>query len=119
MVIKNIASIYGVIVPRFEIYEHTKMTTPLEYAVIKAGIIHITKYLAKYLKGNNIRVNCISLGGILDNQTESFLANYESKYLNKGMLSCKDISGTLVYLLSDLSEYVNGHNVIVDDGFTL
>ncbi len=59
----NISSIYGVIAPRFEIYEGTQMTTPVEYAVIKSSLIHFTKYLAKYLKGKNIRVNSISPGG--------------------------------------------------------
>jgi len=74
----NIASIYGVIAPRFEIYQGTKMTTPVEYAVIKSGVIHMTKYLAEYLKSSNIRVNVISPGGIFDNQHESFLKAYKS-----------------------------------------
>ena len=46
----NIASIYVVISPRFEIYEETEMTTPVEYSVIKSGLIHLTKYISKYLK---------------------------------------------------------------------
>ena len=115
----NISSIYGVIAPRFEIYEGTTMTVPVEYAAIKSGLIHLTKYMAKYFKGENIKVNSISLGGIIDGQPKSFLDNYKSFTLNKGMLEGKDISGTLVYLLTDLSEYVNGQNIIVDDGFTL
>lgn len=115
----NISSIYGVIAPKFEIYENTLMTTPVEYAAIKAGLIHLTKYMAKFFKGANIRVNAISLGGIEDKQPESFLKLYNKYCLNKGMLENSDISGTLIYLLSDLSEYVNGQNIIVDDGFTL
>lgn len=47
----NIASIYGVIAPRFEIYEGTSMTMPVEYAVIKSSLIHLTRYMSKYLKG--------------------------------------------------------------------
>ncbi len=117
--IVNISSIYGVIAPRFEIYDDTIMTTPVEYAAIKSGLIHLTKYMAKYFKGKNIRVNNISLGGLEDKQPESFLEAYKSHCLNKGMLDAKDISGTLVYLLSDLSEFVNGQNIVVDDGFTL
>lgn len=117
--IVNIASIYGVIAPRFEIYNGTTMTMPVEYAVIKAGVIHLTKYLAKYLKGKNIRVNCISPGGIFDNQPENFLARYRNYCLNKGMLNKSDINGTLVFLLSDMSKFINGQNIIVDDGFTL
>ena len=115
----NLASIYGVVAPRFEIYNNTQMTNPVEYAAIKSGLIHITKYMAKYFKGKNIRVNTITLGGIEDKQPETFLKAYKEFCLNKGMLDAKDISGTVLYLLSDLSEIVNGPNIVVDDGFTL
>lgn len=115
----NISSIYGVSAPRFEIYNDTKMTMPVEYAAIKSGLIHLTKYMAKYFKGLNIRVNTLSPGGILDNQPESFLKKYENECCNKGMLEKEDLTGTLIYLLSDMSKYVNGQNIIVDDGFTL
>lgn len=115
----NIASIYGVVAPRFEIYEDTTMTTAVEYVAIKAGLIHLSKYIAKYLKGKNIRVNCISPGGIFDNQDKNFLREYKNKCLNKGMLDAKDMKGTLVFLLSDNSKYINGQNIIVDDGFVL
>lgn len=115
----NISSIYGVIAPRFEVYDNTPMTMPVEYAAIKSGLLHLTKYMAKYFKGKNIRVNAISLGGLEDKQPESFLKAYKNFCLNKGMLDAKDISGTLIYLLSDLSDFVNGQNIVVDDGFTL
>jgi NAD(P)-dependent dehydrogenase (short-subunit alcohol dehydrogenase family) len=115
----NISSIYGVIPPRFDIYRNTTMTMPVEYAVIKSALIHLTKYLAKYYKGKDIRVNSISLGGLIDKQPELFLSNYKSYCLNKGMLDKKDIAGTLIYLISDLSQFVNGQNIIIDDGFTL
>ena len=115
----NLASIYGVVAPRFQIYNNTSMTSVVEYAAIKSGLIHLTKYMAKYFKGKNIRVNSISLGGIEDKQPESFLKAYKEFCLNKGMLNAKDISGTVLYLLSDLSEFVNGQNIVVDDGFTL
>lgn len=115
----NMSSIYGVIAPRFEIYKNTSMTMPVEYAAIKSGIIHLTKYISKYYKGGNIRCNSISLGGIEDNQPESFLESYKTFSLNKGMLEPKDILGTIVFLLSNMSQYINGQNIIVDDGWTL
>ena len=117
--IVNISSVYGVIAPRFEIYKDTSMTMPVEYSVIKSGLIHLTKYMAKYFKGMNIRVNTISPGGILDNQPELFLEKYKGECLNKGMLDKSDLKGTLVYLLSDMSKFVNGQNIVVDDGFTI
>lgn len=115
----NISSIYGVVAPRFEVYDNTPMTMPVEYAAIKSGLIHLTKYMAKYFKDMNIKVNALSPGGIFDHQPETFLEKYKEKCLNKGMLDNSDLKGTLVYLLSDMSKYVNGQNIIVDDGFSL
>ncbi|HIP13136.1 MAG TPA: SDR family oxidoreductase [Arcobacter sp.] len=115
----NISSIYGVIAPKFEVYDNTPMTMPVEYAAIKSGLIHLTKYMAKYFKGMNIKVNTLSPGGILDNQAEPFLEAYKKECSNKGMLDKNDLKGTLVYLLSDMSRYVNGQNIIVDDGFSV
>jgi NAD(P)-dependent dehydrogenase (short-subunit alcohol dehydrogenase family) len=117
--IVNLASIYGVIAPRFDVYEGTPMTMPVEYAVIKAGIIHLTKYISRYCKGRNIRCNAISPGGVYNNQPEAFVERYNSYSNNKGMLSPKDLTGTLVFLLSDASEFINGQNIVVDDGWSL
>jgi NAD(P)-dependent dehydrogenase (short-subunit alcohol dehydrogenase family) len=114
----NISSIYGVVPPRFDIYDGTSMTMPVEYAVAKAALLHLTKYLASYFSGSGIRFNCISPGGILDAQPESFVARYNAYAMSKGMLDAEDICGALVFLLSDDSRYVNGQNLIVDDGWT-
>ena len=115
----NISSIYGVISPKFEIYNNTEMTVPVEYAAIKSGMLHLTRYMAKYFKGKNIRVNTISPGGILDAQPKEFLDRYNQQCSTKGMLDPKDLNGTLIFLLSDMSNYINGKNIIVDDGFVL
>lgn len=120
----SMASIYGVVTPRFGVYKHavymhTPMTTPVEYAAIKSAIIHLTKYLAQYFKGSNIRANCISPGGILDGQPSEFLSRYNSFAASKGMLDADDLQGTLLYLLSDMSKFVNGQNIVVDDGWSL
>lgn len=115
----NLSSIYGVVAPRFEIYNGTSMTMPVEYAAIKAGLQHLTRYMAKYFKGCNIRFNCLSPGGIKDKQPESFLEKYASYSMSKGMLDPKDLTGALVFLLSDDSKFINGQNIIVDDGWSL
>jgi NAD(P)-dependent dehydrogenase (short-subunit alcohol dehydrogenase family) len=117
--IVNISSIYGVVAPKFEIYKNTSMTMPVEYAAIKSALINLTKYMAKYFKGMNIRVNSISPGGILDGQPEEFLAAYKKECLTKGMLDKSDLNGTVVYLVSDMSKYVNGQNLVIDDGFSI
>nr|BDT26848.1 oxidoreductase [Bacteriovorax sp. HI3] len=117
--IVSISSIYGVVAPKFEIYKDTHMTMPVEYAAIKSSLIHLTKYMAKYTAGKNIRVNCISPGGLLDAQPEAFLQKYKDNCLNKGMLNADDITGSLIFLLSQDSTYINGQNIVVDDGFSI
>jgi len=115
----SMASIYGVTAPRFDVYENSGFTMPVEYAAIKAGVIHLTKYFVNYYAGKNIRFNCISPGGIFNNQDEGFVKRYNEHGLSKGMLAQEDIMGTLLFLLSDSSAYLNGQNIIVDDGWTL
>lgn len=115
--IVSISSIMGVYAPKFENYIGTNMQSPIEYSVIKAGIIHMSRYLAKFLKNTGIRSNVIAPGGILDNQPESFLRAYRNCCVSKGMLDPKDLCGTLVYLLSDASKFLSGQTIVVDDGW--
>ena len=117
--IVNMGSVYGSITPRFELYKNTVMTMPVEYATIKSSIIHMTKYFAQYLKKNNIRVNCISPGGVYDNQPKSFISSYQSFCSSKGMLDPLDVANLLIFLLSDSSMFITGQNLIIDDGFSL
>jgi NAD(P)-dependent dehydrogenase (short-subunit alcohol dehydrogenase family) len=117
--IVNFSSVYGFMTPRFEIYEGTPMTKEIEYVVCKSAIIQMTRYLARYLKGRNVRVNCISPGGVFNDQPEPFVEKYEAHCLNKGMLAPEDVAGSVVFLLSDAAAYVNGQNLVVDDGFAL
>ena len=95
------------------------MNSPIEYSASKAGIISITKYLAKAFGKKNIRANCISPGGIKVNQPKSFQRKYRKSCLTKGLLNPKDICGTVEFLLSDQSRYINGQNFIIDDGWSL
>lgn len=115
----NMGSIYGVVAPRFEIYDHTSMTMPVEYSAIKSAIIHLTRYLAQYTKGEGIRVNALSPGGVVDEQPARFLERYRNYASDKGMLDPSDLNGTLLFLLSDAARYINGQNIIVDDGWSL
>ncbi len=115
----NLSSIQGVCSPKFEHYQDTKMTSPIEYSGMKAGIISITKWLAKYYSNKNIRVNCISPGGIEDAQQDEFKNRYRNSCTNKGLLDSKDVSSLAIFLLSDYSYAINGQNIIVDDGWSL
>lgn len=115
----SLSSIYGVIAPRFEIYAGSPMTMPVEYAAVKSAVIHLTRYIASYYRHSGVRANCISPGGILDGQPDSFLTAYNKLASKPGMLSCDDINDLVVFLLSDGAAAINGQNLVIDNGFSL
>lgn len=117
--IVNIASIYGVVAPTFSLYENTAMVNPIEYAAIKYGIIGLTKYLASYLGPYNVQVNCVSPGGVFNNQPEQFIKRYNEKVPLGRMATPGDIAGGVLFLSSDLANYITGQNLIIDGGFTI
>ena len=114
----NIASIYGINPPKHHIYGNSKINSPLIYGVSKAAIIHLTKYLASVVP-KNIRVNCISPGGLESNQPKFFKKNYIKYTSLKRMANNNDLKGILNYLLNNSSNYMTGQNLIIDGGWTL
>jgi len=115
----NMSSIYGLVGPDFTIYEGTDMTMPAAYAAIKGGLNNLTRYLASYYGVSQVRINTVSPGGILDNQPKSFVDNYNKKVPLKRMGNPKDIVSAVYYLLSDEANYVTGHNLVVDGGWSI
>lgn len=115
----NFASIYGFTAPTFSLYKGTKMIMPACYSAIKGGIINFTRYLAAYYGKYNVRVNCVSPGGVYDRQVPVFVKRYSSKVPLGRMAEREDIVGAVIYLSSDASKYVTGHNLIIDGGFTI
>jgi NAD(P)-dependent dehydrogenase (short-subunit alcohol dehydrogenase family) len=117
--IVNIASIYGIVGNDFSIYEGVDgMTSPVAYSAIKGGIINLTRYLASYFGPYSIRINCVSPGGVFNNQAESFVSKFEGKVPLRRMATPADIAPSVAFLLSDESTYITGHNLIVDGGWT-
>jgi NAD(P)-dependent dehydrogenase (short-subunit alcohol dehydrogenase family) len=116
--IVNIASIYGTVGPDFSVYDGTEMTMPAAYSAIKGGIINFTRYLASYYGPEGIRINCVSPGGIFDNQNEIFVKQYEQKVPMRRMGIPDDISPAVAFLLSDDAGYITGQNIVVDGGWT-
>jgi len=116
--IVNVGSIYGVVAGDMRIYRAGDRRTPEIYGATKAAIINITKYFAAYMAPHNIRVNCISPGGIFNHQDEDFVDKYANKVPQGRMGQDTELLSTLEYLISDASSYVNGQNVVVDGGLT-
>jgi NAD(P)-dependent dehydrogenase (short-subunit alcohol dehydrogenase family) len=116
--IVNMTSIYGVVGNDLTIYENTSINTAAPYSAIKGGLINFSRYLASYYGRQGVRVNCVSPGGIFDNQHKTFVANYEKKVPMGRMGNPDDIAPAVTFLLSNEAKYITGQNLIVDGGWT-
>lgn len=115
----NIGSIYGVVAADKKIYGDSGRNSSDMYAATKAGVIHLTKYLAAYLADKKITVNSISPGGVFANQKKVFLDNYIEKTPLGRMAEPDDIANAVLFLASPDAAYITGQNLTVDGGFTL
>jgi NAD(P)-dependent dehydrogenase (short-subunit alcohol dehydrogenase family) len=113
----NVASIYGLVGPDWRLYEGTPLGNPAAYAVSKGGLLQLTRWLATAL-APAIRVNAITPGGVYRQSPEPFLSRYVTRTPLRRMATEEDLKGAIVYLASDLSAYVTGHNLVVDGGWT-
>lgn len=113
----NISSIYGMVGPVPELYKGTGVGNPAAYSVSKGGLLQLTRWLATSL-APDIRVNAISIGGVFRGHKDPFLSRYEERTPLKRMAKEEDLKGAAAYLASDLSNYVTGHNLVVDGGWT-
>lgn len=114
----NIASMMGMYGPDLSNYEGaTGMgDLPPDYFFHNAGLINLNRYMAQMNAGKNIRFNCISPGGLFNNQHERFLENYCKKVPLRRMANQDDIKGLIVLLSSDAGAYINGENILMDGG---
>lgn len=121
--IVNTLSIYGIVAPDQRIYEGSMylgrpINTPAIYSASKAGLWGLTKYLATYWGHRGVRVNAVTPGGVASGQNEVFMRNYASRVPLGRMAQASDMANAMRYLASDASQYVNGHNLVVDGGWT-
>jgi len=112
-----VSSIYGIVGPDMRLYEGTGMNNAAGYAAAKGGLLQLMRYLATVL-APQVRVNAISPGGIWRNQPEQFHERYKARTPLGRMATEEDLKGAIAYLASDLSNYVTGHNLIIDGGWT-
>ncbi len=118
--IVNIASIYGIVGNDQRIYGNSKINSPVSYAAAKGGIIALTRYLAAYWYGKNIRVNTLTPGGVIDEsyQSKEFIKKYSEKTILGRMARSDEYNGALLFLMSDASSYMTGANLVIDGGWT-
>lgn len=130
----NISSIYGLLGNDQSIYEgsnlheiYVKDSPDIKqiyshgvYNAAKGGLNNFTRYLAAYYGKYNVRINTITPGGIYyPGENETFLKKYGAKVPLGRKAKPDEINGALIYLASDASSYVTGHNLIIDGGFSI
>jgi NAD(P)-dependent dehydrogenase (short-subunit alcohol dehydrogenase family) len=114
----NVASVYGIVGPDHRIYEGQPFKSFAAYSASKAGVIGLTRWLSTWWASDNIRVNCVTPGGVFNNHNEQFLSAYASRTPLGRMAERSEMVGIFVYLLSDASSYCTGQNYVVDGGFS-
>jgi 3-oxoacyl-[acyl-carrier protein] reductase len=115
----NIGSIYGIVSSDPKIYTDCLRKNSEVYSASKAGVIQMTKYFAIHLAERKIRVNCISPGGIFNNQGDDFVKNYSLRAPVKRMAKVEEIVNAIIYFSDNTSSsYITGQNLVIDGGLT-
>lgn len=111
----NVSSAHGMLAPE------KNMLKPPQYGVAKAGVIQLTKYFASYLGPDKITVNTITPGPFPSDKVQKdheFMERLISKTCLHRIGQPEELMGAFVFLSSNASDYVTGHNLVVDGGFT-
>ncbi|MFK7895449.1 MAG: SDR family NAD(P)-dependent oxidoreductase [Myxococcota bacterium] len=120
--IVNIASMYGIVSPQPNTYRrHPEFHNPPAYGAAKAGVIEFTRYAASHLGLENIRVNSVSPGPFPTEEVQresTFVEELENRVPLGRIGQAPEIAGPVAFLLSPLSSFVTGHNLVVDGGWT-
>lgn len=130
--IVNVASHYGLISPDPRIYVDTKRASSEIYGASKAAIIQMTKYFAVHAIKKNIRTNSVSPGGIADTdnvlgkkvlqnikQGSGFRKEYSKRCPMARLAKINEVVDPILFLLSSSSSYINGHNLVIDGGYSV
>ena len=115
------SSIYGIVAQNSKVYKGSKIRENFVYSSIKAAIINFVKQACAYYGKEEIRINAISPGGVIDKYNKNdknFINNYKNQNPTKKLATPDEIASSTIFLISNEASYVNGVNLIVDGGWT-
>ena len=121
-VIVNVSSDLGIMAPDQRIYlkpgqkPGEQAFKPVSYSVVKGGLVMLTAYLATYWADRNIRVNTLTPASVYNGQDWNLVENISQRVPLGRMSHPDEFKGALIFLLSDASSYMTGHNLILDGG---
>ena len=113
-----VSSLYGFCGPRPALYPDTGINNIAGYAASKGGLVQLMRWLSTMM-APDVRVNALSPGGIFRDQDSIFVERYEAETPLARMATEEDMVGPILFLSSDLSSYMTGHDLIVDGGFSV
>jgi gluconate 5-dehydrogenase len=114
-----LGSMYGVVGSYPEAYADVTSASPVAYHTLKGGIVHMTRHLAVYWAHDNVRVNCLSPGPFpRATAPAEMVERLREKSPLRRMGEPHELKGALIFLVSDASSYVTGHNLLIDGGWT-
>ena len=129
--IVNISSTYGILSPDQRLYAYfnkklskkekklgTTIEKPIGYSISKSGVLNMTRFLATKFADDNIRVNTLTLGGVYADNPSPFVKEYSKRTQLGSMADKREYAGPLLFLVSDMSSYMTGSNLIVDGGWS-
>lgn len=114
----NLGSIYGERSPDPKIYEGTDIVPSPAYSLIKGGLHAYTKYLACQGASCGVRVNAVCPGGVLNDHSEKFQAQYAERVPFRRMAKPEEVAAPILFLASDAASYITGQLLFVDGGLT-
>ena len=89
-----------------------------DYFFHKGGMHNLTRFMASRYGPKGVRCNCLSLGGLFNNQPQPFLEAYAKATMLGRMANNEDVKGIIVYLASEASRYMTGAVIPVDGGYS-
>jgi NAD(P)-dependent dehydrogenase (short-subunit alcohol dehydrogenase family) len=122
--IVNISSDLGLMAPDQRLYKKSGLpddlqpVKPVTYSVVKTGLIGLTRYLATYWADKGVRCNAMCPGGVENGQPDDFLKEVFSRIPMARLAQSDEYQGSLVWMLSQASSYLNGAIVPIDGGRT-